>query len=67
MAEFIVKTGLLCQFQTTDLTALGVERDNEKDRPFRTVRRREKNAPVRSTVPGPVYSLDASEHKSGSR
>ena len=23
--------------------------------------------PVRSTVPGPLYSLDAIEHKSGSR
>lgn len=23
--------------------------------------------PVRSAVPGPLYSLDASEHKSGSR
>lgn len=24
-------------------------------------------APIRSAMPGPLYSLDASEHKSGSR
>ena len=69
VAEFMVKTGLLGQFQTVDPTALGEEGD-DKGAETMTLRQcdgRRRMAPIRSAVPGPLYSLDPSERASGSR
>ncbi|KAJ6094457.1 hypothetical protein N7467_001970, partial [Penicillium canescens] len=70
VAEFMVETGLLGQFQEADPTALGVEEGDDKGAeidPLGQCDGRRRMAPIRSAVPGPLYSLDPSERASGSR
>jgi hypothetical protein len=46
--------------------ALGVEKGDEKNDARGQYDRKRRVAPVRSVVPGPLYSLDVSEYESGS-
>lgn len=54
VAEFMIKTGLLDQFQVVDPTALGVEEGDEKDDPSKQCDGRRRMVPDRTAVPGPL-------------
>lgn len=66
VAEFMIRTNLLEEIKAVNVMALRVTEADENE-PSEQIEGRGRMVPVRSAVPDPLYSLDPSEHKSGSR